>query len=99
MLRDVVNDRLDDAELLLDKWGALRFVAPLPARRLFNKDGLLAQMKAWNEETVNTPNRFKIPFVMGVTCVSTPYNLYVAYQITSIDLDDIFWIILNVVVG
>ena len=67
-----MNDLREDAELLLDKCGALRLVAPRPARRLFNKDGLLAQMNAWNEETVKTPNRFKIPFVIGVTWVSTP---------------------------
>ena len=67
-----MNDRLEDAELLLDKCGALLLVAPLPARRLFNRDGLLAQMNAWNDETVKTPSLFKIPFVIGVTWVRTP---------------------------
>ena len=65
--KEVVNDLLEDAELLLDKCGARLFVAPLPARRLFSSDGLLAHMNAWNDETVKTPKRFKIPFVVGVT--------------------------------
>ena len=50
-------------------------VAPLPANKLFNSDGLLAQMNAWNDDTVKTPNLFKIPFVMGVTWVRTPCNM------------------------
>lgn len=47
-----------------DKSGGRRFVAPRPASKLFNKEGERAQMKAWNEDTVKTPNLFRV-FLVG----------------------------------
>jgi hypothetical protein len=47
-----------------DKSGGRLFVAPRPANKLFSKDGERAHMKAWNDETVNTPNLFKV-FLVG----------------------------------
>ncbi|CRL06595.1 CLUMA_CG019711, isoform A [Clunio marinus] len=46
-----------------DNSGGRRFVAPRPANKLFNNDGERAQIKAWNDETVKTPNLFKVFFV------------------------------------
>lgn len=40
------KDLLLDPLFERDNIGGLLFVAPLPARRLFNSEGLLAQMKA-----------------------------------------------------
>ena len=59
--------------LLLDLERAkrgLRFVAPLPASRFVSNEGDRAQMKAWNEDTVNTPSLFRVLFVPFDTCVS-----------------------------
>lgn len=56
-----------------DNNGGLRFVAPRPASKLFNKDGERAQMNAWNDDTVNTPNLFNVFFVGLDTCVSSDY--------------------------
>lgn len=53
-----------------DNIGGRRLVAPRPANRLLSSDGDLAQMKAWNEETVKTPNLFSVFFVGRDTCVS-----------------------------
>jgi len=39
-----------------DSIGGRRLVAPRPASRLLSSEGERAQMKAWNEETVNTPS-------------------------------------------
>lgn len=47
-----------------DKSGGRRLVAPRPANKLFSRDGERAQMNAWNDETVNTPNLFKV-FLVG----------------------------------
>lgn len=44
-------------------------VAPRPANKLFKRDGDLAQMNAWNDDTVNTPNLFNVFFVGLDTCV------------------------------
>ena len=49
-------------------------MAPRPASKLLSREGLLAQMKAWNEETVNTPSLFKVFFVALDTCVSKDCN-------------------------
>lgn len=49
-------------------------MAPRPARRLFSKEGLLAQMKAWKDETVNTPSLFNVFFVVLETCVNNDCN-------------------------
>lgn len=57
------KDRLLDPLLDLDNIGGLRLVAPLPASKLLSKDGLRAQMKAWKEETVKTPNLLRVFFV------------------------------------
>lgn len=46
-----------------DSKGGRRLVAPRPANKLFNNDGERAQMNAWNEDTVKTPNLFNIFFV------------------------------------
>ncbi|CAH1980028.1 unnamed protein product [Acanthoscelides obtectus] len=53
------SDLLLDPLFDLDNIGGLLFVAPRPASRLLSKEGLLAQMKAWKEDTVNTPNLFR----------------------------------------
>lgn len=68
------SDRLLDPLFDLDNIGGLRFVAPRPASKLFNKEGLLAQMKAWNEDTVNTPSLFRVFFVALDTCVSKDWK-------------------------
>lgn len=54
-----------------DSIGGRRLVAPRPANRLLSSDGDRAQMKAWNDETVKTPNLFKVFFVGRDTCVSS----------------------------
>ena len=60
------------SELERERTGATarRRVAPLPANKLLRSDGLRAQMYAWNDETVNTPRRFSVFFVLRDTCVS-----------------------------
>lgn len=45
-------------------------VAPRPARRLLSSDGDRAQMKAWKEDTVNTPSLLRVVLVPRDTCVS-----------------------------
>lgn len=57
-----------------DNIGGRLLVAPRPANRLLSSDGDRAQMKAWNEETVNTPNLFSVFFVGRDTCVSSDCN-------------------------
>lgn len=47
-----------------DSSGGRRLVAPRPANRLFSNDGDRAQINAWNEDTVNTPNLFNV-FLVG----------------------------------
>lgn len=47
-----------------DNRGGLLFVAPRPANKLFNNDGERAHIKAWNDDTVKTPNLFKV-FLVG----------------------------------
>ena len=49
-------------------------VAPLPASRLLSREGERAHTKAWKEETVKTPRRFRVCFVDWVTWVRTPYK-------------------------
>lgn len=56
-------DRLLDPELDRERFGALRLVAPLPASKLFNNEGDRAQINAWNDDTVKTPNLFNVLFV------------------------------------
>lgn len=46
---------------------------PRPASRLFSSDGDRAQMNAWNEETVNTPNLFSVFFVGRDTWVRSDW--------------------------
>ncbi len=53
---------------------AFLLVAPLPASRLFSREGERAQTYAWKEETVKTPKRFSVCFVDWVTWVSTPWK-------------------------
>lgn len=48
-----------------DSSGGRRFVAPRPASKLFNNDGERAQINAWNDDTVNTPNLFNV-FLVGL---------------------------------
>lgn len=48
-----------------DSNGGRRFVAPRPASKLFNNDGERAQINAWNDDTVNTPNLFNV-FLVGL---------------------------------
>lgn len=47
-----------------DNRGGRRFVAPRPASKLFSNEGERAHMKAWNDDTVKTPNLFKV-FLVG----------------------------------
>ena len=47
-----------------DSKGGRLFVAPRPASKLFSNDGDRAQMNAWNDETVKTPNLFNV-FLVG----------------------------------
>lgn len=51
--------------------GGRRLVAPRPANKLLSSDGDRAQMNAWNDDTVNTPNLFNVFFVGLDTCVSS----------------------------
>lgn len=46
-----------------DNMGGLRFVAPRPANKLLSNDGERAQMNAWKDDTVNTPNLLRVFFV------------------------------------
>lgn len=64
MLLTCIERRL---EPLLDREssGGRRLVAPRPASKLFSSDGERAQMNAWSDETVNTPNLFKV-FLVGL---------------------------------
>jgi len=61
--------------------GGRRLVAPRPASRLFSSDGLRAQMKAWNEETVNTPNLFNVFFVARDTWVRRLWNRNTSHKV------------------
>jgi hypothetical protein len=70
----ICSDLLLDPLLDLDSSGGRLLVAPRPASKLFRREGLLAQMKAWNEETVNTPSLFKVFFVALDTCVSKDWK-------------------------
>lgn len=54
----------------LDNSGGRRLVAPLPANKLLSNDGERAQINAWNDETVKTPNLFSVFLVGRETCVS-----------------------------
>lgn len=57
-----------------DNRGGRRLVAPRPANKLFNNDGDLAHINAWNDDTVKTPNLFNMFFVGRDTCVSSDWN-------------------------
>jgi hypothetical protein len=57
-----------------DNSGGRLFVAPRPANKLFNNDGERAQMNAWNDDTVKTPNLFNVFFVGRETCVKSDCN-------------------------
>lgn len=67
-------ERLLEPELDRDKLGARRLVAPRPASRLLSRDGDLAHMNAWNEDTVNTPSLFSVLLVPRDTCVRRDYD-------------------------
>lgn len=69
-IRLTCNDLRLDPLFDLDNIGGLRFVAPRPASKLFNNDGLLAQINAWNDETVKTPSLFRVFLVALETCVN-----------------------------
>lgn len=49
-------------------------VAPRPDNKLLSSDGDLAQIKAWNEETVKTPNLLSVFLVGRDTWVSSVCN-------------------------
>lgn len=66
----ICNERLLEPLLERDNIGGLLLVAPLPANKLLSNEGERAQINAWNEETVNTPNLFNVPFVALETCVN-----------------------------
>lgn len=68
-LDETWSDRLLDPLFDRDKSGGLRFVAPRPASKLFNNEGLRAQMNAWNDDTVKTPNLFNVCLVVRETWV------------------------------
>lgn len=53
-----------------DNIGGRRLVAPRPANKLLSNEGERAQMKAWKEETVKTPNLLSVFLVGRETCVS-----------------------------
>lgn len=53
-----------------DNSGGRRLVAPRPANKLFSSDGDLAQINAWNDDTVKTPNLFNMFLVGRDTCVN-----------------------------
>jgi len=61
---ETCRERLEDALFERDKSGARRLVAPLPASKLLKREGLLAQTYAWNDDTVNTPKRLSVFFVV-----------------------------------
>lgn len=61
---DACRERLEDALFERDKSGARRFVAPLPANKLLRREGLRAHTYAWNDDTVNTPRRLSVFFVV-----------------------------------
>jgi hypothetical protein len=65
----ICSERRLEPEFERESIGGLRLVAPRPASRLFSSEGLRAQMKAWNEDTVNTPNLFNVFFVARDTWV------------------------------
>lgn len=69
-LDDICNDLRLDPELERDNIGGRLLVAPRPANKLFNKEGERAQIKAWNDDTVNTPNLFRVLFVVRETWVN-----------------------------
>lgn len=68
------SDRLLDPLFDLESIGGRLLVAPRPARRLLSKEGLLAHMKAWKEDTVNTPSLFSVFLVVLDTCVSRDWK-------------------------
>lgn len=68
------RDRRLEPLLDLESIGGRRLVAPRPASKLFSSDGLRAQMNAWNDETVKTPNLFSVFFVALETCVNSDWN-------------------------
>lgn len=57
------KDRRLEPLLDLESIGGRLLVAPRPARRLLSREGLRAQIKAWKDETVNTPSLFSVFFV------------------------------------
>lgn len=63
-----------------DSIGGRRLVAPRPANKLFSKDGERAHIKAWNDETVKTPNLFKVFLVGRDTCVSNDWKKNGIYE-------------------
>lgn len=67
---DICMDRLLEPLFDRESSGGLLFVAPRPASKLFNKEGLRAQIKAWKEDTVKTPSLFRVCFVARETWVS-----------------------------
>lgn len=56
-------------------------MAPLPANKLFNNDGDLAQINAWNDDTVKTPNLFNMFLVGRDTCVSNDWNIFLIAKV------------------
>lgn len=64
------SERREEPEFDLDSTGGRLLVAPRPARRLLSSDGDRAQMKAWKEDTVNTPSLLRVVLVPRDTCVS-----------------------------
>lgn len=57
-----------------DSNGGRLFVAPRPANKLFNSDGDRAQIKAWKDDTVKTPNLFNVFLVGRETCVKSDWK-------------------------
>lgn len=64
-------ERRLEPELERERFGARRLVAPRPARRLLSRDGERAQINAWNDDTVKTPNLLSVLFVPRDTCVNS----------------------------
>ncbi len=58
--------------LLLLNRSDRRCVAPFPASRLLNNEGLLAHTYACSDDTVNTPRLFSMAFVFLETHVKRP---------------------------
>lgn len=66
-----------------DNNGGRLFVAPRPANKLFNNDGDRAQINAWNDDTVKTPNLFSMFLVGRDTCVSNDCCLLTTHVTTT----------------